>query len=73
MEFAKRLQEFRMRAGLSQSGLAEKSGVSVRTLQEYEQGKMVPSIDKAAKLAQALGVSLDELAGIETKKKNRSG
>lgn len=34
----KRLKEMRQAAGLSQTQLAEKAGMSLRTLQHYEQG-----------------------------------
>ena len=34
----KKLKEMRQDAGLSQSQLAEKTGINVRTLQHYEQG-----------------------------------
>lgn len=52
-----RLKEMRERRGLSQAALAEKSGVSVRMIQQYEQG--MRSINAAAaetvvKLADAL-------------------
>lgn len=58
------LKRIREKTGLSQSGLAEKSGVSVRMIQYYEQG--VKDINKAAvitvlKLADALGVDVREL------------
>lgn len=52
-----KLKEYRTAAGLSQSQLAKASGVSVRNIQEYEQGKK--DINKAQaltvyKIAQAL-------------------
>ena len=59
-----KLKTARLKVGLSQSQLAEKSGVSVRMIQYYEQG--VKDINKAAvitvlKLADALGVDVREL------------
>jgi DNA-binding transcriptional regulator YiaG len=58
------LAYYRTKAGLSQSQLAEKSGVSVRVLQNYEQGER--DLAKAAagtvvRLAQAVGVTVEEL------------
>lgn len=38
---AKKLKEMRQAAGLSQSQLAEKANMNVRTLQHYEQGSKV--------------------------------
>jgi transcriptional regulator with XRE-family HTH domain len=63
--FAERLKVARERAGLSQTGLAEASGVPVGNIRDYEQGRREPLLGKAAKLAVALGISLDALAGTE--------
>lgn len=59
-----KLQEKRKSAGLSQSQLAEKSGISVRVLQNYEQGSR--DINKASgetlkKLADALGCQIENI------------
>lgn len=59
-----KLQERRKAAGLSQSQLAAKTGISVRALQHYEQGSL--DINKAAaltvyQLAQALGCRVEDL------------
>lgn len=40
------LKEYRKRAGLTQPELADKVGISVRTLQDYEQGRK--PLEKAA-------------------------
>jgi transcriptional regulator with XRE-family HTH domain len=58
-----RLQAFRKQVGMTQSKLAEAAGVPLPTLQNWERGHRKPSLDNAVKLARALGVSLDELAG----------
>ena len=57
-----RLKQLREAAGLSQPEAAA-AGVPVGTLRGWEQGRRVPLLDAAARLALALGVSLDELAG----------
>lgn len=59
-----KLQEKRKEAGLSQSQLAAKSGISLRTLQHYEIGDK--NIRKAAvetvlALAEALGCSINDI------------
>lgn len=59
-----RLKQIRQRAGLSQSELAELSGVSVRTIQQYEQRQK--SINKAQAerlmmLARALNCNVEDL------------
>ena len=53
-----RLKNFRTMRRLSQSELAERAGVSLRTLQEYEQGKKNIDGAKIATLA-SLAVALD--------------
>ena len=58
------LQGIRASAGLSQSGFARALGLSVRTLQEWEQGRKHPS-GPAQKLIELVGRHpelLDELA-----------
>ena len=63
-----RLQELRRKAGLSQGGLAKMTGVSVRTIQHYEQG--TKDINKAAlitgkALADVLGCRIEDLMDAE--------
>lgn len=68
-EFAKnRLKKFREASGLSQSKLAETSGVSVRMIQHYEQG--VKDINKAEaitvyRLAKALDCTVEDIIRTE--------
>src|SRR5215218_8406939 len=50
--------------GLSQSALADQVGVHVRQIRRYERGEQQPVLGVAAKLAETLGVTLDELAGL---------
>jgi DNA-binding XRE family transcriptional regulator len=56
--FASRLTELRKRAGLSQPQLAEKSGVPVSTIRQFEQGRREPTYGTLTKLASGLGLSL---------------
>jgi transcriptional regulator with XRE-family HTH domain len=59
-----KLQEKRKAKGLSQSQLAEASGVNIRTLQHYESGHRDISIASARtvlKLAKALDTTVEEL------------
>lgn len=60
----KRLKELRKKSGWSQQKLAEKSGLSYNTITKIEQGAAtMPTIQTMIKIADAFGISLDELVG----------
>ena len=63
IEMGSRLKKLREDRGLSQAKLAAAAGVPVGTLRYWEYGLRTPLLDAASRLADALGVSLDELAG----------
>lgn len=65
MKFNERLKELRLKSTYLQKELASLIGVSVRTFQDYEQGKTEPNIEKLIKLADTFQVSLDYLVGRE--------
>lgn len=67
--FAGRLKELRAAAGLSQADLAKASGVKQASIATYELGQSAPSLDRAAALATALGVSVDSFISQTTRKK----
>ena len=59
-----KLQQKRKEAGLSQSQLAAKSGVPLRTLQHYEIGDKdirKAAVETVLALAEALGCSINEI------------
>jgi transcriptional regulator with XRE-family HTH domain len=60
----RRFKTLREAAGLSQSQLAKVAGVPVASLRGWEQGRRTPLFDAAVRVAEALDVSLDDLAGI---------
>lgn len=72
-ENAARLRAMRMAAGISQAGLARQLGIPSRTLCFYEvdadhiPSKLVPS------LAQALGVSVEQVLGINESSSSKRG
>jgi transcriptional regulator with XRE-family HTH domain len=71
-----RLKRLREAAGLSQVKLAAAVGVTPRSIQNYEYGKMAFDFELGVKIAEALGVSLDALAGKDepaAKKKDGGG
>lgn len=60
----KALKEMRQAKGLSQSQLAEKTGINVRTLQHYEQGSKNfdhARIDTIVRICVALDCKLEEI------------
>jgi transcriptional regulator with XRE-family HTH domain len=65
----KRIKEYRKKKGLSQQKLAEKSSLSFNTITRIEQGMgNSPTLKTLVKLADVLGVGLDELAGRKVQK-----
>src|SRR4051812_13356706 len=58
------MRRLRQEAGLSQAGLAAAAGVHQRQINRYESGDQQPALNVAHRLAVALGVTLDELAGV---------
>ena len=61
--FKSRLATLRKLKGLSQAELAEKIGVHPNIIGRYERDLAKPSMELAVKLAEALEVSIDYLAG----------
>ena len=61
--FAQRLRELRTARNLTQTRLAELLAVSPRVYSRWETGDVTPHFDTIVRLADTLGVSLDELAG----------
>lgn len=63
MSFAENLRDELEYQGIQVKELAEKTGLSINTLNKYRPGSTVlPTIDNALKIAQVLNVSLDYLA-----------
>jgi transcriptional regulator with XRE-family HTH domain len=60
--FSKRLRTLRLESGLTTTELGAAAGVSSRTISRWEDGEGQPSISQAAKIAVALGVSLDSMS-----------
>ena len=60
MEFKERLTKLRRMRGMSQSDLALATGLTVRSIKNYEAGDRMPKADTIYKLA--LGLDVDEKA-----------
>lgn len=69
--FSDRLREIRTAKGLTQTKLAEISGISRRLIVHYETHVKKPPIDKVNILADVLNVTVDELLG-KTKKRKKN-
>ena len=54
-EFAEWLKAARAKAGYTQLELSEVSGIPIRTIQEYEQGRCIPSMERGFTLLAMLG------------------
>lgn len=59
--------------GVSQADLADRVGIDKRQIRRYEAGEAQPSLSVASKIASALGISLDELAGTDTQRVGLNG
>jgi len=59
--FGERLRKTREDKGLSQSELAEKTGLQPSAISHFESARRSPSFDNLKRLADALSVSVDSL------------
>ena len=61
MDISERIKLARKKNGLTQKDLAKKTGLSIASIQGYEQGKYKPKIEQIDKIASALGVQIIDL------------
>ena len=69
MKTSKIITDLRKSKGWSQADLAGKTDISQVMVGKYERGDAIPSIEVAKRIADALEVSLDYLAGEGTNSK----
>ena len=62
-DFASSLRAYRARADISQAELAKRVGVDTASVQNWENGDYMPSLRTTIKLADVLGITIDQLAG----------
>jgi putative transcriptional regulator len=60
-QFGERVRSARLESGLTQAQLAAAAHVGPNYVPRIERGEMTPSVDAAFRLAQALGVAVDDL------------
>ncbi len=63
--FGMKLRQFREQLGYSLKMLAQRTGLSPSYLTEIEKGKKYPKAEKILQLAQALGLSFDDLVSLK--------
>lgn len=64
-DFKERLQRLRRGRGYTQYTLADAIGVSVDSVRRWEYGRREPRMSELVHLSRVLGVSMEELAGVE--------
>ena len=64
--FPARLKKLRRDAGHKQLRLSLRADVTMASLQAYENGRIFPGDQALERLAEALGISVQHLLGIET-------
>ena len=71
--FKDNLVELRKIHDMSQEELADMVGVSRQTLSKYETGESLPDIEKCKLIADAFGVSIDDLLNYDSKSSESLG
>jgi transcriptional regulator with XRE-family HTH domain len=66
MPFAAMLRDLREKSKLTQGQLALRAKVSIDSLRNWEQGRSLPKITEAARLATVLGISLKHFDSLAT-------
>ena len=61
MAIKTRIKAVRESADLTQRYVSEQSGVDVHQLSRYENGHQIPSVESLQRIAQALGVAMEDL------------
>lgn len=62
--FAERMRTERAKRDVTQDEMAEFLGIDRTAISQYESGSRTPTIDRAAIIAEKLGVSIDWLMGL---------
>jgi len=67
------MKKHRTERGLSQADLGALVGMDKRQIRRYESGEAQPTLSVARAIARALGLTVDELAGEDTRRVDLSG
>ena len=68
----RKIADARRNARLTQNDLAARVGVTAQAVSKWEQGRSCPDIAILDEIADALGISLFELLGMEKREKSSS-
>lgn len=68
MEKGKLLKEMRERCGYTQAELADKMGLSQKTISSWEKGRTYPRFKQVCWLSEIFGCSVEELTGTYSQK-----
>lgn len=68
--FKENLKKFRNRKGISIEQLANKLNIKPKTVSKWEKGISVPDIQLLMKLSEILGVSVNDLLGVNVNESN---
>lgn len=63
--FAKNLSLYRKRCGITQEELSQKLSLKKTTISSWERGQSQPDIERIVKICSILGVSFNELCGVD--------
>ncbi|MBQ7992369.1 MAG: helix-turn-helix transcriptional regulator [Solobacterium sp.] len=61
MNIGSNIKAIRKKKGITQKALAERTGLAVRTIQDFEYNKIKPKLETLLKIADALQVQPDEI------------
>jgi transcriptional regulator with XRE-family HTH domain len=61
MRFGAMLQAYRKKAGMTQAQLAERTGIPLRSIQNWEIGHRMPRPHALLSLARAVGITVEQL------------
>jgi transcriptional regulator with XRE-family HTH domain len=73
MSMGEVIKQRRNELGMSQAELAAAAGVDTRQIRRYEAGQQQPVLSVAVAIAQALKITVNELAGLPSHRVNLSG
>ena len=66
MPIGEKIKAARIAARMTQADLAKILGVAYQNIGQWESGKRNPKLDTIIKIAEALGVRIEDLMGLET-------